>query len=145
MSATEARLCALSALSRGLTAYFDTSSHGRFPYLLTHMRFQKGRSSRLTYALSVREQQELPCGRFIETPFRVCLLESGGFEYDAATQQLYKGETSVATITTSTPAACVSSAAAQTTGEGIVCRSSRSISKNVVVALQRLAVRPRGT
>lgn len=29
---------------------------------------------------------------FIGTPTRVCLIESGGFEYDAAIQQLYQGE-----------------------------------------------------
>lgn len=30
---------------------------------------------------------------FINAPFRVCVLESGGFEYDAATQSLYAGDT----------------------------------------------------
>jgi hypothetical protein len=44
------------------------------------------------YALSVREHRNYTAREFIEAPFCVCLLESGGFEYGAATQQLYKGQ-----------------------------------------------------
>ena len=63
-----------------------------FLCLLTRTKCRKGRSSTPTYALLGRERLESLLAReFIDAPFRTCLLESGGLEYDAATQELYRG------------------------------------------------------